>query len=90
MPPDGPLSSYIDFIKEKLPVNDLTEIFGLHDNADITSAINDTTLLMYTALSLQPRISGAAGKSQDETLTEMAKELLEKLPHPFDMDKVCK
>ncbi len=68
VPPDGPLSSYVDYLKEQMPQNDLTEVFGLHDNADITSAINDTNLLLGTALSLMPRKSGAAGKSQEEIL----------------------
>jgi dynein heavy chain len=63
IPPDGPLSGYIEFIKEQMPLNDLTEVFGLHDNADITSAINDTNMLLGTALSLMPRKAGAAGKS---------------------------
>ena len=55
VPPDGPLSSYIDFIKNEIPSADLTEVFGLHDNADITSAINETNQLLSTALSLMPR-----------------------------------
>jgi dynein heavy chain, axonemal len=63
VPPDGSLATYIEFIKEQMPINDLTEVFGLHDNADITSAINDTNLLLGTALSLMPRKSGGAGKS---------------------------
>jgi dynein heavy chain len=42
VPPDGPLSSYMDFIRNEMPTVDLTEVFGLHDNADITSAINET------------------------------------------------
>jgi dynein heavy chain len=68
VPPDGSLSNYIEFIKEQMPINDLTEVFGLHDNADITSAINDTTNLLGTALSLMPRKSGGQGKSQEEML----------------------
>lgn len=44
-------------------MTDLTEVFGLHDNADITSAINDTTNLLGTALSLMPRKVGGSGKS---------------------------
>jgi dynein heavy chain len=63
VPPDGTLANYIEYIKEEMPLNDLTEVFGLHDNADITSAINDTTLLLGTALSLMPRKIGGAGKS---------------------------
>lgn len=46
-----------------MPINDLTEVFGLHENADITSAINDTNLLLGTVLSLMPRKIGGAGKS---------------------------
>jgi len=41
-PDEGPLSGYITFIREELPMFDETAVFGLHENADITSAINDT------------------------------------------------
>jgi len=40
VPSDGDRVDYIKFIEENIPLNDLTEVFGLHDNADITSAIN--------------------------------------------------
>ena len=52
VPSEGDLASYIIFIKETLPLNDLTEIFGLHENAEITSAINITNAMLETALSL--------------------------------------
>jgi hypothetical protein len=35
-----------------MSLNDYTEIFGLHDNAEITSAINNTNAILETALSL--------------------------------------
>jgi len=35
-----------------MPLNDYTEIFGLHDNAEITSAINLTNSMMEVALTL--------------------------------------
>ena len=38
-----PLESYIDYIEENLPLNDRAEVFGLHENAELTSAIKDTT-----------------------------------------------
>lgn len=63
VPPDGQKEDYISFIESKLPINDLTEIFGMHDNAEITSAINTTTELLATALILQPRAAAAAGKT---------------------------
>lgn len=90
VPPDGNMASYIDFIRNEMPVNDLTEVFGLHDNADITSAINDTNNLLGTALSLMPRKSGGAGKSQEELLQELAKNILDKLPPNFDTDEASK
>jgi dynein heavy chain len=53
-PSDGPLESYREFIRD-LPINDSAEIFGLHPNAEMSSAINETNQLLGTALSLQPR-----------------------------------
>jgi dynein heavy chain len=58
----------VTYIKEELPLNDETQVFGLHENADITSAINDTNALLGTALSLMPRKAAAGGKSQEEML----------------------
>jgi len=52
VPSEGDLSSYQNFIVENLPINDFTEIFGLHDNAEITSAINITNIMMEVALGL--------------------------------------
>jgi dynein heavy chain len=37
-PPSGPLSSYIEYIGN-LPINDETDIFGMHANAAISSEI---------------------------------------------------
>lgn len=65
VPSDGSKSDYVTFIEDKLPMNDLTEVFGMHDNAEITSAINRTNQILGTALTLQPRVSSVAGKSQD-------------------------
>jgi len=88
-PPESELQGYIDFIKE-LPINDPPEVFGLHENADITSAINETNQLLGTALSLMPRDVGSGGKSQEEALNEIAAGILEKLPKNFDMEDAAK
>jgi dynein heavy chain len=50
VPTPGDLPAYQEFIKEKLPLNDLIEIFGLHENAEITSAIGRTNSMLETAL----------------------------------------
>jgi len=73
VPSDGEgKADYIEFIKNELPLNDIPEIFGMHDNAEITSAINNTNAMLSTALSLQPRKTGGDGKSADSVLQELA------------------
>jgi dynein heavy chain len=53
-----------------LPLNDLTEVFGLHSNAEITSAIIETNFVCGTVLSLLPRSMGGKGASPEEILKE--------------------
>ena len=40
--PDAPLQSYRDYI-EHLPLNAEPEVFGMHENAAITCAINEVS-----------------------------------------------
>lgn len=42
--------------------------------------------MLATALVLQPRASSAGGKSQEEVLSELAADVFEKLPTPFDCE----
>lgn len=86
VPSDGNKADYVQFIEEKLPLNDLTEVFGMHDNAEITSAINVTRSMLSTALTMQPRVTGDTGKSQDQVLAEACQGILQKLPKNFDIE----
>jgi len=90
VPSDGNKQDYITFIDKNLPLNDLTEVFGMHDNAEITSAINVTRQVLATALTMQPRVTSSGGKSQDQILDETCKSILSKLPKQFDMEYVEK
>jgi dynein heavy chain len=90
VPSDGMKEDYISYIEERMPINDLTEIFGMHENAEITSAINYTNELLGTALILQPRVSGAAGKTQEQVLAESCESILSKLPKIFDTEAAGK
>lgn len=65
VPTDGPLESYKQYIRD-LPLNDPTDIFGLHSNAEISSAIIETNFICTTILSLLPRTSGAAGLTPEQ------------------------
>ena len=55
----------MNYIKH-LPINDTPEIFGLHDNANITFAQNETFSLLNGILKLQPKSAVGAGKSREE------------------------
>jgi hypothetical protein len=68
----------------QLPFNDAPEAFGLHENANITSAINETNLLLGTALSLQPKSAEGVGLSWDQMLTQLSVDIESRLPALFD------
>ena len=76
-----------NFIRE-LPMLERPEVFGLHENAGITCANQATTSLLDTALSLQTKTVGGAGKSWAEQLDESAKGIEERLPALYDMEAV--
>ena len=59
------LQAFMDYIRQ-LPINDTPEIFGLHDNANITFAQNETFSLLNGILQLQPKSSSGAGRSREE------------------------
>ncbi|KAG7377648.1 hypothetical protein PHYPSEUDO_011184 [Phytophthora pseudosyringae] len=85
---DGSLSVFLNYI-DQLPMSEGPEVFGLHDNANISTAIAETNLLLESALSLQPRgaSGGGAAKSWDEVLDETARDIAAKLPPLFDIEK---
>jgi dynein heavy chain len=89
-PAEGEIDTYKDYILNEIPLNDLTEIFGLHDNADITSAINETNELLGNVLSLMPRVTSGKGKTQEEELNDLANDILGKLPEQFDVEDVAR
>lgn len=58
------------------------EIFGLHDNADITCQQAETYELLGLLLNLQPRSSSGAGgstNSQEAVVGRMAQDMLSKV-----------
>lgn len=74
-----------------LPINDPPEIFGLHDNANITFAQNETFELLGYLLEMQPKTSGAAstGKQREDVVEEIAHSILSSTPQLFDVTKVA-
>eukprot|EP00163_Fabomonas_tropica_P006841 TRINITY_DN1642_c0_g2_i1.p1 TRINITY_DN1642_c0_g2~~TRINITY_DN1642_c0_g2_i1.p1 ORF type:complete len:1585 (+),score=560.99 TRINITY_DN1642_c0_g2_i1:482-4756(+) len=86
-PRDGDKEHYLEFISI-LPINDDPEVFGLHSNAQITFGQKETSELLSTLLTLQPRTSGAAGMSQEDQVNVMAADILAKMPNQYDIDAV--
>uniref|UniRef100_A0A803VXK8 Dynein axonemal heavy chain 3 n=1 Tax=Ficedula albicollis TaxID=59894 RepID=A0A803VXK8_FICAL len=89
IPPHGPYESYIEYIRS-LPITTHPEVFGLHENADITKDNQETNQLFDAVLLTLPREAGGAGKSPQEVVEDLAQDILSKLPSSFDMEEVMK
>eukprot|EP00854_Cymbomonas_tetramitiformis_P003900 gene3900-4861_t len=78
--------------EKEFPVVPAPEIFGLHQNAEITGARNETFELFATVLSMQPRSSregGNNGVSQRESqLLETCRDITSKVPAEFDVEVI--
>ncbi|XP_068109284.1 dynein axonemal heavy chain 1 [Hyperolius riggenbachi] len=72
------LNGYLQYIRS-LPLNDLTELFGLHENANITFAQNESFALLGSLVKLQPRTQSRGG-SREEMVEEVAESILKKVP----------
>lgn len=88
-PRDGEYDDYISYITSLPPVQ-RPEVFGLHENADITKDRKETNLLLDAVLATQARSSAAVGMSKEETIEEMATDILSKLPGNFDIEDASK
>ena len=64
------VTDYVEAIKA-FPAMPKPEIFGLHENADITCDQNETYNLFSTILALQPRVSGGGGASREDTILQL-------------------
>ncbi|XP_055994863.1 dynein axonemal heavy chain 3 [Sorex fumeus] len=87
IPPHGSYQSYIDYLRN-LPISAHPEVFGLHENADITKDNQETNQLFQGVLLTLPRKSGGSGKSSQEVVEELAQDILSKLPNNFDLEMV--
>ncbi|XP_055003053.1 dynein axonemal heavy chain 10 [Sorex araneus] len=76
---------------EALPLANTPEVLGLHPNAEIgyyTQAARD---MWRHLLNLQPQTGeSSSGISRDDHIGQVAKDIKNKLPAPFDLDQVRK
>lgn len=85
--PDAPHQSYLAYIEE-LPLNAEPEVFGMHDNANITCAITEADASFAIILTLQPRVAAGAGASREDQIIEMARTMAAQLPHLYDIEAI--
>ena len=83
-PKPGKKEDYIRYIE-----NPESEAFGLHDNAEITTAQNETRKVLETILLMQPRTGSTGGKSREEIIRDIAKNLETSMPSKFVIDDVA-
>jgi dynein heavy chain len=75
-----------------LPLQEDPEVFGLHENANITMDLQKTQALLDALLSTQHRSGGSGGgggsaaKPVDDVIYDTAADILAKLPQEFDLE----
>ena len=88
--PTSNYAAYRDYIKQ-LPIDESTEIFAMHDNANITFAQKETFTLFDNLVALMPRSSSSSsGKTREQFLMELATSIQNKIPQPFNIEEVLK
>ncbi|KAG7199558.1 hypothetical protein KM043_014169 [Ampulex compressa] len=90
IPPDGDRDQYIQFI-EDLPLVNTPGVFGLHPNAEIGYFTQAVKEMWSNLLELQPQTAASAtGISKDDFISNIAKDILTKIPPEYDLQKVKK
>ncbi|CAJ1084997.1 dynein heavy chain 12%2C axonemal [Xyrichtys novacula] len=85
-PPKSKYEDYIEFIKE-LPFSQHPEVFGMHENVDISKDLQQTKMLFDSLLLTQGGGAKGGGSSgSDNTLFDIANDILTKLPANFDTE----
>ena len=80
----------MDYI-ESLPLNPEPEAFGLHANANIICAENETKEVFQTIMSLQSSSGtsgGDGGMSREEVLDSMCEKISTTIAQPFDVESI--
>eukprot|EP01012_Entosiphon_sulcatum_P030911 TRINITY_DN3847_c0_g1_i1.p1 TRINITY_DN3847_c0_g1~~TRINITY_DN3847_c0_g1_i1.p1 ORF type:complete len:4187 (-),score=787.17 TRINITY_DN3847_c0_g1_i1:47-10915(-) len=86
----GNRAYYLDHIRTEWPLNPQPEVFGLHENADITYARNETFAMVRTILSMESGASTAGGLSREEVLQGIVQTITDKVPTLFDEEAFIK
>lgn len=83
------LEGYKDYIKT-FPIQETTAIFGMHENANMTYAQKETSVLLGALFDLMPKNSGSSASSRDQELLTQVNSIKTRVPLPFDIEEVAK
>ncbi|XP_052828077.1 dynein axonemal heavy chain 3 [Octopus bimaculoides] len=88
-PPCGSLDCYLEYIRG-LPYIPHPEVFGLHENADISKDQQETQQLFEGVLMTLPKQTLGAGKSSQDIIEDLASDILSKMPAAFEVEEIQK
>lgn len=71
-----------------MPPTDHPLAFGQHSNSDMAASIDDSTIMIDTLVSLQPRLIKVVDEDAVDPLAAQCSDLLEQTAEPFDMRMV--
>ena len=90
IPQEGKYDDHLKFISN-INDDDAPSLFGLHENANINYAINETNSVLDSALLTLPRIvSVKTGVSAEDEVKSKALDLLQRIPPKYDIENVMK
>ncbi|VEL19145.1 unnamed protein product [Protopolystoma xenopodis] len=85
IPPKMEYNEYLDFIKG-LPTVQQPEVFGMHENVDITRELSETKSLFDSILRTMGQLSPGSDSKSETQLCDIAADILTKLPPLFNME----
>lgn len=77
VPPKGTYEEYVEFIKQ-LPSTQHPEIFGMHENVDISKDLQSTKLL-FDSILLTMGSTSVEGGNTDKKLNDISNDILSKV-----------
>ncbi|KAG5895230.1 hypothetical protein JTB14_003447 [Gonioctena quinquepunctata] len=88
VPVNATTQGCLDYIKS-LPIIPQPEVFGLHENADITKDNQETRMLLEGVLLTQTQmITGGGGDDTQGIVIDLANDIFEKVPGTFSIEFV--
>lgn len=86
-PPDGSFQECLDYI-QTLPLDESPEVFGLHENANISYETALVNNFIDTILMMQPRVAGSkTAATPEQIVTKLCEDFLEILPEDMAWDR---